>query len=318
MLFNACSFFVASWEIFMKQHYHILFLTLLVVTFLSSCVFNKLLENGTIEEIEVSVEQPNPPQPHLKISGTKQKHFTVPVDTGPKDPETILSDYRLGKGDVISIKVFGEPDFSMETALNQEGKISYPFLGELKLSGLSVSQIEKKITLGLKDGYLKDPKVTVTVLEYRQLFVTGEVNRPGGYAFQPGMTVNKAITLGGGFTETASPDEIFIIRDGEKNATEKKVGLDSFVAPGDIIIVKKYKEFFMSGEVRNPGNYRYIPNLTVEKAISMAGGLSEFASPNWSKIYVIRDKDKTGKKIRVNLKSPVYPGDIITVGESLF
>jgi polysaccharide export outer membrane protein len=396
----------------MKQQYHILFLVLLVFTFLSSCSFidssdefEEIIEQPvptSISKYKASNHQTSQNSPKQNYKSSQSPHTKVKVVSTepkkevpkaiPKAPEVILSDYRLGKGDVISIKVFGEEDFSMETSLSKEGRISYPFLGELKISGLTVTQVERKITLGLRAGYLKNPKVTVTVLEYRQLFVNGQVKSPGGYAFKPGMTVNKAISLAGGFTETASRDEIFIILDGDKSATEKKVGLYNFiapgdiiivkeykklfvngeinapgsyeyiqgmtvnkaislaggftetasrdeiflihdgdksanekkvglfssVAPGDIIIVKEYKKFFVNGEVKNAGSYEYIPNLTVEKAISIAGGWGEFASPRWSKIFVIRDTDKMGRNIRVNLKSHIFPGDIITVEESTF
>jgi len=307
----------------MKQQHQILFLILLVFTFLSSCSSINSFDDKFEEIVEQPVKgkdktpntrpaSPKPPKtsPHSKKS--------PPVETRQQDPEKILSDYRLGKGDVISIKVFGEEDFSLETALSKEGRISYPFLGDLKLSGLSVNQVENQITLGLKGDYLRNPKVTVTILEYRQLFVNGEVKTPGGYAFKPGMTVNKAISLGGGFTETASREEIFIIRDGDKSVTEKKVGLFSFVSPGDIIIVREYKKFFVNGEVKSPGGYEYIPNLTVDKAISIAGGLGEFASSRWSKMFVIRDTDKSGRQVRVHLKSPIFPGDILTVEETTF
>jgi polysaccharide export outer membrane protein len=274
----------------------------------------------TIEtELWEEVPQEEPADTLSEPTQVQQVPEELPEKIVPeqRNPDEILSSYRVGKGDNISLKVFGEPDFSVTARLSREGSISYPFLGELELAGLTVSQIEQKITSGLKGDYLVDPKVTVTVLEYRQLFVNGQVQSPGGYAFEPGMTVNKAISLAGGFAESASRDEIFVIRDGSVSATPSPAKLDTYLGPGDILIVKEYQKFYVNGAVRNPGSYGFIPNLTVEKAISIAGGLGEYAN-SWSKIYIIREGDETQTPTRVEMKTAVYPGDIIKVEESPF
>lgn len=261
---------------------------------------------------EEPLEAPN--EPTQVQQAPEEVHENIVPE---RNPDEILSSYRIGKGDNISIKVFGEPDFSVTARLSREGSISYPFLRELELAGLTVSQIEQKITNGLKGDYLVDPKVTVTVLEYRQLFVNGQVNGPGGYAFEPGMTVNKAITLAGGFAESASRDEIFVIRDGSKTATPEPAKLDTYLGPGDILIVKEYQKYYINGAINSPGSYGFVPNLTVEKAISIAGGLGQYAN-SWSKIYIIREGDETQTPTRVDMKTAVYPGDIIKIEESPF
>src|ERR1039457_3217483 len=91
------------------------------------------------------------------------------------------SDYRLGPGDRITIKVFGEEDLSMDVRLNDTGRLNYPFLGELVVQGLPVAELEQLIILGLKDSYLRNPTVTVLIGEYRPFFVGGEVQRPGAF-----------------------------------------------------------------------------------------------------------------------------------------
>ena len=151
-----------------------------------------------------------------------------------------LSRYQLGSGDVISITVFGEEDLKLQKMrLTDAGTISYPVLGELKILGLTVGELEKVITDGLKGRYLVNPKVSVSVDEYRPFFINGQVERGGGYPFQPGLTVRKAVTLAGGFKERASKEKIFIIRDKERNAKPVKVDLDTPVHPGDIITVEE-------------------------------------------------------------------------------
>ena len=226
-----------------------------------------------------------------------------------------ISDYRLNAGDLISIKVFGEEDFSVTTHLNETGTISYPFLGELKLSDLTISRVERLITSGLGKDYLVNPKVTVTILEYQKIFVNGEVKNPGGYAFAPGLNVNKAISLAGGFTEKSSRDEIFIIRSGKKTGTPQPANLKTYMKPGDVVIVKEYQQFFVNGEVRNPGGYAFVLGLTVNKAISLAGGFTEKSSRDEISIIRARDKNKAAIPQLANLKTYIKPGDIIIVKE---
>jgi len=147
-----------------------------------------------------------------------------------------LSDYKLGSGDHISIHVFGEEDLSLEVVLSDAGTISYPFLGELSIKGKTIGWLERLITDGLKGPYLVDPKVNVTVTEYRQFYIHGEVKQSGGYSFQPGLTVRKAITLAGGFSERASKNKIFVVREGV--AEPIQASLDERILPGDTITVE--------------------------------------------------------------------------------
>jgi polysaccharide biosynthesis/export protein VpsN len=151
-----------------------------------------------------------------------------------------LSSYRLGSGDLISIRVLGEDDLRRERVrLSDAGTVSFPVLGELKVKGLTVGALEEQITRGLKGRYLVNPQVTVSIEEYRPFFVNGMVEKPGGYSFSPGMTVRKAISLAGGFKERASRDKINIIRDDDAKQTPKKVDLNATVLPGDIVTVEE-------------------------------------------------------------------------------
>ena len=229
------------------------------------------------------------------------------------DQQEILSNYRLGAGDLISIKVFGEEDFSITTHLSETGTISYPFLGELALAGLTIKDMEDIIITGLKGGYLVNPKVTVTVLEYRKVFVNGEVKNPSGYAFVPGLTVNKVISLAGGLTEVADDEMFFIIRNGNKSSVPLCANLKTYVRPGDIILIKQYQKFFVDGEVKNPGSYAFKQGLTVKKAISLAGGFSDKASPE--DISLVHEGQESAMSSPITLDMRIRPGDIITVKE---
>jgi protein involved in polysaccharide export with SLBB domain len=128
-----------------------------------------------------------------------------------------LSSYTLGAGDQVFIKVYGEEDLSVEALLNDAGSFSYPFLGELRVKGLTVSQLQDLIVDGLKGPYLVDPKVSVTILQYRRFYVRGEVEKSGGFPYEPGMTLQKAVSLAEGFTDRASRSKFYIVSDNDES-----------------------------------------------------------------------------------------------------
>ncbi|MBU6952248.1 MULTISPECIES: polysaccharide biosynthesis/export family protein [unclassified Hahella] len=150
-----------------------------------------------------------------------------------------LSEYTLGSGDYVRVQVYGESDLTLEARLSDAGTVSYPFLGEIKVLGLTVSRLQELIANGLRDGYLVDPKVSVTILEYRKFFINGEVKNPGGFSYQPGLTVRKAASLAGGFTNRANKNKIFIITENDPNQTQRPADQSTRVHPGDIIIVEE-------------------------------------------------------------------------------
>jgi len=121
-------------------------------------------------------------------------------------------EYILGPGDKIVIKVHGQDDLTVESFLGNNGVINYPFLGEIKVTGLTISQIENLVSRGLKGDYLINPSVYAQVLEYRPFYIHGEVKEPGAYPYNPGMSVNQAIALAGGLTERASEEKIYLYR----------------------------------------------------------------------------------------------------------
>lgn len=151
-----------------------------------------------------------------------------------------MSNYRLGAGDTISIIVFDEKELSLkEVKLSDAGSISYPMLGEIRVLGLTVSALQQKVTDGLKGKYLIDPKVTVAIDQYRDVFVNGQVHKPGNYPYQPGLTVRKAISIAGGFKDRAYTDSVSIIHENQDKPTPIKGTLGTLVEPGDIITVEE-------------------------------------------------------------------------------
>ena len=141
---------------------------------------------------------------------------------------------------MIRIQVYDEDDLNQEQRVSDRGTISYPFLGELKVVGLTPAQLAHLITEQLiARDYLLNPKVSVDIIEYRKFFVNGEVEAPGGFPYQPGITVRKAISLAGGFKERADRDNIFIVHDNTPDKKPVRVKLEDAINPGDIITVEQ-------------------------------------------------------------------------------
>jgi polysaccharide biosynthesis/export protein VpsN len=155
-----------------------------------------------------------------------------------------LLGYRVGVGERLNILVVGEEDLTVSLPIGEYGTIFYPLLGELTVAGLTVAEIGALVTKKLKGDYLVDPKVRVKVEEYRKIYLNGYVNKTGEYGFFPGMTVRKAISMAGGFSERASKDKIYVTR-GMKDPDDpdvkpaQSIGIDDPLQPGDIITVER-------------------------------------------------------------------------------
>jgi protein involved in polysaccharide export with SLBB domain len=148
-----------------------------------------------------------------------------------------VSDYRLGAGDKLGITVFNEKELSMEVRLSDAGSFLYPFLGEVLAKNKTISDVQALLTRQLKEGYLVDPKVYVNILEYRPFFVNGEVGKPGGFPYQPGLTIRKAISLAGGLTPRASVTKIYVIHENDPTGMPRLTLLNAVLLPGDIVTV---------------------------------------------------------------------------------
>jgi polysaccharide biosynthesis/export protein VpsN len=165
-------------------------------------------------------------------SKANQDSGQVPVQGSTPNPG-----YRLAPNDVIKVQVFGEEALTTETRVSGDGKIALPLLGVLEIKGLTVKETEELITSRLADGFLKHPRVSIYITRYRNFFVSGEVRAPGGYTFEEGLTVLKAVTLAGGFTDKASTGRIKIKRLKGKEEETIRANLEDPVLPDDIIVV---------------------------------------------------------------------------------
>ncbi len=156
----------------------------------------------------------------------------------PPLPPASDNAYHLGPGDQVRIITFGEDTLTGEFRLSDSGNIAVPLLGSVRAAGMTPGLLASTIESDLKQRNLfKNPSVSVEILAYRPFFILGEVNKPGQYPFQPGMTVLTAVAVGGGFTYRAVQGYASIVREEGNHAEEGKVTRSTLVEPGDTITI---------------------------------------------------------------------------------
>jgi polysaccharide export outer membrane protein len=151
-------------------------------------------------------------------------------------PAQLGRTYRLGIGDKLKITVFGEENLSGSYEVNALGQVSLPLIGELRAAGSGINDFREQVARRLAEGYLKNPKVTVEVLNYRPIYVHGEVRSGGEFPYKNGIKFRDAIAVAGGYTYRANQNYLIVVREGQQ---EVKVPLptDLPVLPGDNIRV---------------------------------------------------------------------------------
>ena len=156
-----------------------------------------------------------------------------PLETAKADD----TNYRLGPGDKLHIQVLGAEDLTGDYAVGDNGTVSTPMIGDVKATGMTRAQLERAMEQKLAQGYLRNPKVSVTILTYRPFYILGEVQKPGEYPYTNGLSVVNAVATANGFTYRANTKRVFIKR--ANSSTEEEYPLDSStpVAPGDTIRV---------------------------------------------------------------------------------
>lgn len=149
------------------------------------------------------------------------------------------SGYKIGAGDRLTIRVAGEADLTGEYLVDGAGNISMPYVQTVAAAGTTASQLESMIAERLRRGYLRDPKVSVQVTTLRPFYILGEVTTAGSYAYQPGMTVQNAIAIAGGYGPRADQKLVLVTRKNATGTDTFRVPVTTQVYPGDIIYVRE-------------------------------------------------------------------------------
>ncbi len=156
----------------------------------------------------------------------------------PPLPETQSSDYRFGVGDQIRLISFDDQRLSGEFRVNDTGSLSLPLIGSVQAAGRTQQELQASIVNTMRTaGLFQRPSIAVEVVNYRPIFVLGQVSRPGQYPYQPGMTVLTAVAIAGGFTYRAEEDVVSVTRNTGSSAIEGRAERSTLVQPGDVINV---------------------------------------------------------------------------------
>lgn len=237
---------------------------------------------------------------------------------------------RFGPGDVLKILVYGNPDLTLETKINEAGKISFPLLGEVVVEGLTPAAVERKIADRLQnEGYLRKPQVTIltSALYSQQISVLGYIRNQGRYPIEGQRSLTDVLAMAGGI----SPDGgniVTLIRAHNNHFVKEEINIleifqsgdmtkNPTIRGGDLIYIAIAPRFYIYGEVQRPGFYRLEPNTTVVQALSTGGGLNVRGTERGVRIQR-RGADGALQVIKVKPDDLVQPDDVVYIQESLF
>lgn len=244
--------------------------------------------------------------------------------------ELIARDYHVGPGDILSIAVYDNEDLATKVRVSTAGTIVMPLIGQVKVQGLTVNAITDKLTSLFADGYLVNPQVNVFVEEFRnkKVVVLGNVSRPGLIELSGATTFLELISKVGGLGEGAGDTATIQRKDDPGKKSVVVVDLRALIEDGDLthnadindgdtVFISKAGTCFITGQVRQPGNYACGVEATVLKLVALAGGFNGKASK--SSIRIVRIIDEEEKVFKnVDLHTPLQHDDVVVVPESFF
>ena len=264
-------------------------------------------------------------------SKPRAKSTAKPAAAAPAPAKELRPLQPVGIGDVVSMQVYGRPELTTTTTVAEDGSVSLPLVGAVRIAGQSQSAAAQRVAAAFQSGqYLRSPQVTLLVTQARsqQVSVLGEVRTPGRFPVDSRTTVLDLLALAGGTTERGG-DTVYLIRDDGQGQLERQridlKGLQSDQVPlpalslraGDSIYVPPFEQYYIYGAVTSPNSYRLEPEMTVLQAISRSGGLTQFANEKRVEIKR-RNPDGTFQTSRAKLNDRVQPDDVIHVKESRF
>ncbi len=133
--------------------------------------------------------------------------------------------------------MFGESSLSGDYEIDQSGFVSLPLAGTIKAAGFTQPELEQELAKKFRSEYLRNPKVTVTLVSLRPFYIVGEVEKPGEYPYKSGLNVLTALALAGGATYRGSRSNVYIQRVGESGMREYPLSSSVMILPGDLIRV---------------------------------------------------------------------------------
>jgi polysaccharide export outer membrane protein len=184
-----------------------------------------------------SVLQYVPPKVATPQYGAGGPYVAVPDSYASASPST--QPYTLDAGDKLRIVVFGQDGISNAYIVDAGGNVNLPLIGSVPARGITAQQLSQRIAERLKQGYVREPHVTVDVETYRPFFILGEVTTPGQYPYVADMTVEKAIAIAGGFAPRAFKQTVELTHNAQGRQIKSEVPLGYPLRPGDTVLVKE-------------------------------------------------------------------------------
>jgi polysaccharide biosynthesis/export protein len=240
---------------------------------------------------QCALAQDTPQHENLTTSGVAKSKPTPTVQ-----PEGYVPDTLIDGGDLLRISVFGVKDFDVDTRVSARGNVSLPLIGDVQLAGLTPDEAEGVVARRLVTGnFILEPQVSVFVKEYatQGVSVLGEVEKPGIYPLLGSHGLFDVLSMAGGATQKSGPivtithkaprNDVVVVNLAEVG---KSANANAGVLPGDTVFVSKAGIVYVVGDVKTPSGI-VIENdsdMTVLKAIAMAGGTNPTASVNSAKL----------------------------------
>lgn len=170
--------------------------------------------------------------------------FSVASCSGYRKPatafhEALTESYRLDSGDQLRVTVFGQDNLTNTYLVDQSGYVSIPLIAKVAARGQTTGDLTRDIAARLRNGYLRDPDVSVEIAQYRPFFIMGEVNSAGQYSYVAGMTAQTAVAIAGGFTARARQKVITITRTLNGEVITGQVPVTAPIRPGDTLHVRE-------------------------------------------------------------------------------
>ncbi len=258
---------------------------------------------------------------------------------------TTFAAERVGgpaSGDMVRVTVYGQPDLTTQARVASDNTISFPFVGQVQIGGISTAQAQANVARALeRKGIVKNPQVNVLIEGFSAgdlVTVLGQVRQPGRYpvgdeSVIETRTLLDLLAVAGGTTESASARvTVFRLSNGDDaaDAGTSRVEVDLhelmsgghigntnlMLRSGDLVIVPEVDAYFIYGQVRRPGRYPLLKNMTVMQAISVGGGITERGAE--SGLVVTRRANTNELKVNANSTDAIHAGDVIYVKERFF
>ena len=256
--------------------------------------------------------------------------FALPISLGALAQER-LPEYRLGPGDTIKITVFQNADLTTETRVSENGTITFPLIGLVRVGGMTISSAEQTIAHALQaGGFIKQAQVNIFVTQNvsNQVSVLGQVNKPGRFPLVTFNTrLSEMIATAGGINATGA-EEVIVTGTRGGRLFRKEIDIagmfldnkpneDILVAGGDVIYVPRQAKYYIYGEVNHPGFFPIERGMTVRQALAEGGGPTARGTERGLGLYR-RGPDGNVQSLAPDLNSLVQPDDVFYVKESLF